>query len=176
MRLVKCHGCGGDFVEYDGPTHRYMEGSAGCWHAYGEVMARQYLDSNYVQYYRFSVDAYAVQHPGQPSRQSIQSVGVHLIRLYLIFERELPMELANEAIKAAVQIKQRFVWLEPPKAFGTVTVADVARTTTNEELQREVSRWAASAWEAWASHHQTILAWAKELPNLSFQRTAFGSR
>lgn len=36
-----CVGCGGLFPEMDGPTHRYMESSPGCWAAYGEVLARE---------------------------------------------------------------------------------------------------------------------------------------
>jgi Family of unknown function (DUF5946) len=164
MNRLRCVGCGGYFSEVDGPTHPYMESTAGCWHAYGEVMARQYLDPAYAAYYRFSVDAYAIQHPGKPSRQSIQSVGVHLIRLHLLVERGLRMELANDAIKAASQIKQRFVWLEPPKSMGLMTVADVVSAKTNEELRSAVTNWAAVAWAAWAVHHQTVAEWAKRLP------------
>ncbi|MDZ7628938.1 MAG: DUF5946 family protein [Parvularculaceae bacterium] len=36
--------------------------------------------------HRLSVDAYAVQHPGGASRQAIQSVGLHLARLYIQLE------------------------------------------------------------------------------------------
>ena len=69
-----------------GPTHRYMESLPGCWAIYGEVLAREYSDLAYAAVHRLTVDAYAVQHPGQPSPQSIQSVGVHLLRLCLILE------------------------------------------------------------------------------------------
>jgi Family of unknown function (DUF5946) len=161
---VRCFGCGGFFSEIDGPTHPYMESIAGCWHAYGEIMARQYLDPDYVEYYRFSVDAYAIQHPGKPSRQSIQSVGVHLIRLYLLLECDLEMNSANDVMKAASQIKQDFVWLQPPKSLGAITVADVARAKTNDELKSAATHWACTAWSAWSTHHHTVAEWAKLLP------------
>jgi Family of unknown function (DUF5946) len=165
MSLVQCPGCGGLFPKFDGPTHPYMEAIAGCWSAYGEVMARQYLDPDYAEYYRLSVDAYAVQHPGKPSRQSIQSVGVHLIRLYLLLEDGLEMTSANDAMKSASQIKQRFIWLEPPPSMGVITVANIANTKTNDELRGAVANWAATAWAAWSTHHQTIRVWARELPS-----------
>ena len=78
-----CPGCGALFEERAGPTHRYMESSPACWAAYGEVLAREYSDQAFYAVHRMSVDTYAVQHPGQPSPQTIQSVAVHLIRLCL---------------------------------------------------------------------------------------------
>jgi hypothetical protein len=44
MRLVPCLGCGGLFPDGDGPTHRHMESSRGCWAAFGELSAREYGD------------------------------------------------------------------------------------------------------------------------------------
>lgn len=58
--MIKCMGCGGVFAEIQGPTHRYLESSPGCWAAYGEVLAREYSDPAYFQVHRLTVDAYAV--------------------------------------------------------------------------------------------------------------------
>jgi hypothetical protein len=55
-----------------------MESSPGCWQIYGEVLAREYSDAAFRSIHRLTVDSYAVQHPGQPTAQSIQSVCVHL--------------------------------------------------------------------------------------------------
>ncbi len=159
MNLAPCIGCGGLFPEMDGPTHRYMESSPGCWAAYGEVLAREYSDPAYAPNHRLSVDAYAVQHPGRPSPQSIQSVAVHLIRLCLLLECGLEMGRANEAILKASESKKQFVWLEPPPSRGTVTVAEVRRATNPEEHIILVRQWAESAWQAWSSHHSQIHAW-----------------
>lgn len=159
MALVKCIGCGGLFRDIEGPTHRYMESSPGCWAAYGEVATREYSDPAYAVVYRLGVDAYAVQHPGRPSPQSIQSVAVHLIRLCLCLKHGLHNDRANQAMLAAVRVKSKFVWLTPPANGGGITVADVHRTTTAEEHTALVRAWAESAWTAWKSHHAQIEAW-----------------
>ncbi|HLW73652.1 MAG TPA: DUF5946 family protein, partial [Gammaproteobacteria bacterium] len=105
--MSRCLGCGAEFPDRDGPTHRYMESSPACWAAYGEVLEREYSDPGYYRVHRLSVDAYAVQHPGRPSPQTIQSVNLHLIRLCCLVEKSLPMEKANDLMLAATGQKQR---------------------------------------------------------------------
>jgi len=136
-----------------------MESSPACWAAFGEVLAREYSDSAYFQVHRLSVDAYAVQHPGKPSPQTIQSVAVHLVRLCLLLERSLPMERANDAMLKASEQEKKFVWLTPPASLGAVTVADVRDAQDVEAHMTAVRRWAQSAWEAWSPHHATIRSW-----------------
>jgi hypothetical protein len=87
------------FPESDGPVHRYMESSPGCWAAFGEVLAREYSDFNYARMHRLTVDSYAVQHPGQPSPQSIQSVALHLISLSLVLQHAVPMHEATAVLQ-----------------------------------------------------------------------------
>lgn len=159
MTLKPCPGCGAMFSESSGPTHRYMESSPSCWAAFGNVLAREYSDPEYFEVHRLSVDAYAVQHPGQPSRQSIHSVGLHLIRLCLFFEHGLTSERANEAMLSAGKIKHTFTWLVPPSSLGKVTVADVVHAQTVAEHKKLVKLWAESAWQAWFSHHDTVRTW-----------------
>lgn len=159
--LLPCPGCGGLFPEVEGPTHRYMESSPGCWAIYGEVLAREYSEPAYAENYRLGVDAYAVQHPGRPSPQSIQSVGLHLIRLCLILEDGLELSRANEAMLKATESKKDFFWLEPPNSRGAITVADVYRAGTAKEHKDVVHKWSKSAWDAWASHHDQIREWLR---------------
>lgn len=159
MALSKCPGCGGLFEDIEGPTHRYLEASPGCWAAYGEVLVREYSDAAYYGVHRLTVDAYAVQHPGHPSPQSIQSVAVHLISLCLVLERGVDVQRATQAMQAAIKDKSRFVWLTPPASLGAVTVADVCATMGLEEHRKKVQAWSASAWAAWSPHHTTIRAW-----------------
>ena len=159
MKTVVCPGCGGRFPDIDGPVHRYMESSPGCWAAFGEVLAREYSDSAYFEVHRLTVDTYAVQHPGTESRQSIHSVGVHLIRLCLFFEHGLSAEHANEAMLQAARFKDAFWWLEPPASFGPLTVADIVTAGSAEEHQGLVRAWARGTWEAWSTHHDTVRAW-----------------
>lgn len=158
--LVPCVGCGGLFPSADGPTHRYMESSPGCAAAAGAVFSRQYENvPTYSDVYRLTVDAYAVQHPGGRSRQAIQSVGVHLIRLCLVFEHGLTAERANDAIIAATRRKHEFFWLEPPPTMGAITVANFGPDMAVEDFKQTIRDWARSAWDAWAAHHPTIRGW-----------------
>lgn len=48
--------------------------------------------------HRLSVDAWAVQHPGDGSRRAIQSVGLHLARLMVQIEDGLSGDAANSAM------------------------------------------------------------------------------
>ena len=154
--MSRCPGCGADFPDREGPTHRYMESSPACWAAFGEVMAREYSDPTYFPVHRLSVDAYAVQHPGRPSPQTIQSVNLHLIRLCSLLELSQPMEKANDIMLAATGQKERYVWLTPPASLGEVTVKEVYGTKSVEEHLAAVRRWSDSAWRAWAPHHETV--------------------
>jgi Family of unknown function (DUF5946) len=162
MARAPCPGCGGLFEERDGPIHRYMLSSPGCWAVYGEVLAREYSDPAYGRVHRLSVDAYAVQHPGIPSPQSIQSVAVHLIRLCLLLDKGVDLQRANDVIKAAAESGQNYVWLTPPASLGEITVADVYQAQDPDEHEQRVRRWASSAWIAWSGHHATVRSW---LPN-----------
>ncbi|MGH8278881.1 MAG: DUF5946 family protein [Gammaproteobacteria bacterium] len=160
--LKPCPGCGARFADVAGPTHRYLESSPACWATYGEVLAREYSDPAYYAVHRLSVDAYAIQHPGKPSPQTIQSAAVHLISLYLVLERDVDLQRATRAMRTAVKTKGRFVWLTPPPALGSITVADVHMAKTVEEHKRLVRAWADSVWSAWAPHHATIRSWATD--------------
>ncbi len=160
MTLRQCMWCKGAFEHVDGPTHEYMESTPGCWSAFGRVLAREYQDQRYFAVHRLTVDAYAVQHPGIPSRQSIQSVGVHLVRLCLLLERGLPPEKAHAAMISAANHKAQHHWLEPPASLGTFTVADVEAAVGVEEHKTMVRNWAAQMWTVWSPYHATVRVWA----------------
>lgn len=159
MTTRKCFACGGEYPDIDGPTHRYMKSSPGCWAVYGEILAREYSDVNYFSVHRLTVDAYAVQHPGGDDRQSIQSVGVHLVRLCLFLEHGLTPESANDAMLDAAKDKHTFYKLEPPANMGKITAADVARAKNIVEHKALVHKWAEEAWQAWSQHHDVIRGW-----------------
>lgn len=159
MNTQKCFSCGGEYPKIDGPVHRYMVSSPGCWATYGEVLAREYGHPSYFEIHRLTVDSYAVQHPGSTDRQSIQSVGVHLIRLCLFLEHGLSAERANEAMLEVAKYKRTFTWLKPPVSMGAVTAADVFKAGSVEEHKSIVRTWAEHSWNAWSMHHNTIRSW-----------------
>ena len=176
--LSPCPACGGTFPASDGPTHRYLESSPGCWAAYGEVLAREYSDPVYARLHRLTVDTYAVQHPGRPIPQTIQSAAGHLVSLCLVLERGKSAEEATQAIGAVTRNKGGYIWLDPPSSMGAVTVRDVQGAQNAEEHLSVVRRWAESTWQAWSSHHQTVRFWADEASGTSWQigRPAKGFR
>ncbi len=159
LSKVKCFACRGSFVDIEGPVHKYMRSSVGCWAAFGEVLAREYSDAAYFEVHRLTVDAYAVQHPGEPSKQTIGSIGVHLMRLCLFHEKGLTGKNANAAMLGASKHKSSFVWLEPPVTLGSITVADLLDTKNIENHKSMSRKWAKSAWDAWSDHHSTIRIW-----------------
>jgi Family of unknown function (DUF5946) len=146
----------------DGPTHVYMEASPGCWAMYGEVLAREYSNPAYMAVHRLTVDSYAVQHPGSPSPQTIQSVGIHLLRLFLILERGYSDAAAAKAMPVLSRHKRSFHWLTPPQSLGSKTALDVWRCETAAQHAEAVREWARSAWLAWSPHHEQIRQWCPQ--------------
>ena len=159
----QCPGCGGLFPNVEGPIHEYMLSSPGCWAAYGHVLAREYASDALADVHRLSVDAYAAQHPGVPSPQSMKSVGVHLIRLCLTIERGFDVRASNRIMVAVSKVKGDFWWLDPPDSLGQMTVAEVVSAKGDDAHRAAVVRWARSVWEAWALHHDTVQEWASRL-------------
>ncbi len=158
--LIACIGCGALVPDTAGLTHSYIGALPGCWAIFGEVLAKEYGEYNYPAIHRMTVDTYAAQHPGVPSRHSIQSVAIHLISLHLMLERGFAAEQATKAIRLALQQRTRFVWLAPPPPLGALTVLDVRQAKTLPQHEAIVTRWAKSVWQAWQPHHATIHQWA----------------
>lgn len=155
-----CPGCGSQLPAVEGPVHAYMTASPACWAAFGRVMAREYSDPGLMAVHRLSVDAWAVQHPGDGSRQAIQSVGLHLARLWVQIELGLEGEAANTAMLGFAARKATLPELPPREAYS-VTVADVADEEEPAVHAAAVRRWAESVWAAWADQHDFIRRWSK---------------
>jgi hypothetical protein len=161
MDVERCPGCGVELPPFAGPVHRYMESSPSCWAAYGEILAREYNDPAFMAAHRLTVDAYAVQHPGRPLPQSIQSVGVHLISLYVVLEEQLSHRAATQLMQRSAD-RMHFVWLEPPPDRGERNVTTAVAARSPDEHVRAVQSWAQSVWQAWSQHHSQVRAWAVE--------------
>jgi len=158
--MIQCFGCGASVPDVEGPVHPYMDSAPGCWAAFGDVMAMEFGDFRCPECHRLTVDTYAVQHPGTPSRKTIQSVGGHLISLHLMLERGIDSVTATRALRRAVTRASMFSWLTPPSSQGPLTILDVRAVKDLDEHQLLVRRWAEATWEAWAEHHETVRAWA----------------
>lgn len=151
-----CFSCGAVVPKTDGPTHDYMLSSPGCWAVYGEVLAREYQDPTYMSRHQLTVDAYAVQHPGEPTASAKRSVHIHLASLCA------QIELGIGAARAAALLQRLGAagiepeWLEPPEDLGDVNVVNVHRARGVEAHLDAVERWARAAWEAWSPHHDAV--------------------
>lgn len=140
------------------PTHPYIGASAECWAKYGELLAREYESPAHFGVHQLTVDAYGVQHPGEPERRSIQSVALHLITLGMVIEHGTDPRL-GPSIHRRIAGTETFRWLEPPETRGRTTVLDVLAAETPEAHERLVRAWATDVWQAWATHHPTVRTW-----------------
>lgn len=154
-----CPGCGSRLPAVEGPVHAYMTSSPACWAAFGEVMAREYQNPDLMPVHRLSVDAWAAQHPGDRSRQAIQSVGMHLARLMVQLDDGLSGEAANTAMLGFAARKAELPELPQPPRYS-LTVADVVEAAEPVAHAAAVRRWAESVWADWSDQHTFIRAWA----------------
>jgi len=156
-----CFSCGGRHTKTSGPTHPYMLSSRSCWASYGQILEKEYSDARYWKNHQLNVDAYAVQHPGDNCARSVQSVALHLISMYFIFEKQLPQ---NQVPRISSQASEfTFKFLEPADSFGYITVGDVLASEDHVEHNMIVQRWAKSSFDAWEKHHETIKDWVASI-------------
>lgn len=160
MTTDVCQGCGATVPRIDGPTHRYLKSAPGCWQVFGEILAAEFEDPTYFPVHTLTVDTYALQHPGTPSPQTVQSAAVHLVAMYFTLERGYD---AARAASARRVFKERLgaelEWLEPPPSRGVLTVLDVVGAPDGPTHRDRVERWAAATWEAWSPHHGVVRGW-----------------
>jgi len=159
-----CLGCGGIVPRVEGPTHRYLEASPGCWETYGRLLAKEYSRRAYWRVHTLTVDAYALQHPGVRSPQTIQSAAVHLIGLCAILERGTSIEGGSKVkARAKARLATTFDWLEPPNSLGDITVVQVSGARDAADHGARVQAWARAVWNAWAPHGDTVRTWVDKL-------------
>lgn len=155
-----CPGCGAVLSHSDGPTHAYMTSSPACWALYGDVLAHEYSDPALLEVHRLTVDTYAVQHPGDGSRQAIQSVGLHLTRLMIQLESRLSPKETNEVMLDLGVRKSSLEQLNPPERFQ-MTIADIGPIAGTADHPGKVRLWAEKTWHDWRRHHAFIREWSR---------------
>jgi len=147
----------------DGPVHRYMTASPGCWRIYTELGAGSMPASARSP---LTVDAYAVTHPGVPGPQSTPSVWIHLVALCFVLERGWPVDQAVRLRRVGADAFDRWPWLDRPESMGEVTVVDIARAVAAGDgaaAAELVDAWIDAAWGAWSVHHPGVRARADKL-------------
>jgi hypothetical protein len=160
---VACVGCRGLVPDEDGPIHRYMTASPGCWRIYTELGAGSMPGTARSA---LTVDAYAVTHPGVPGPQSTPSVWIHLVTLCAMLERGWAVEQAVRLRRVAADAFERWAWLDRPDSMGEITVVDIDRAIEAWDGGRAadlVEGWIDAAWGAWSAHHPVVRARTDEL-------------
>jgi len=160
---IPCVGCRGLVPDEDGPVHRYMTASPGCWRIYTELGASRAGPAARAP---LVVDAYAVTHPGVPGSQSTPSVWIHLLTLCFVLERGWPVDQSVRLRRVGANAFDGWRWLARPEAMGDVTAVDVRRALDVGQpvLAGDlVDRWLVGAWGAWGVHHAEVRARADHL-------------
>ena len=110
--------------------------------------------------HRLSVDTYAVQHPGDDSRQAIQSVGLHLARLMVQLDTPRLPHQTNKVMQGFAKHKASLARLTPPASFS-MTIADIVPFIGTDTHAAMVKKWAQSTWQDWHLAHDYIRNWAE---------------
>lgn len=157
---IPCYGCGALVPNEDGPAHRYIGASPGCWAVYGEVLARASADPAWGDDQLLILNSYCAQHPGTPGPQATQSVCVHLIGLHVALEWGYDSSRVLAALRRAADGSHRFRWLAPPAGRYGATILDV-RDASDPAAHRAAARaMAETTWAAWVAHRAQVAAWA----------------
>jgi hypothetical protein len=162
-RVDPCPGCGAEL--WPGDTEVVVpEGftaSAGCWAAYRRLVAEEYRDPTRWAVRELTSTAYGLQHPGSGSRAAAQAIGVHLVTLHFVLVRGFEPEVAPKVRRAA---EERLVeGIQPLRLPANLRQALNVRHAADDEAgayRDRVRAWAASVWERWAEHHDTVERWA----------------
>ena len=153
--VVACIGCGRFVPDIEGPTHRYLESSPGCWAAYTALPYGGMAGPAVPPHSAMTVDAYAVQHPGRPGPSSTPSVWIDLAAMHLVLERGWPVDRLIEIRRTVADANDGWPWLTPPASMGGVGAIDVAATAAGD-VAAVVRAWVEGAYGAWSGHHGAI--------------------
>lgn len=174
MEQQQCWGCGFTFPSIQEPSHRYGVASAGCWNTFNELLVQEAnFFKGYPSIHRLTVDAYCVQHPPHFEIQkqlgiserfidaSIQSIAIHLIALYAIFEKKVELEKVAPLMDRVLSSGVIFKNLEAPSSFDVVAMVDIQKSDTAQQYSELVWRWGQESWAAWKKHHSQVHDWFK---------------
>jgi Family of unknown function (DUF5946) len=162
-QLEQCPDCGAILPYHDGATHRYVGASPACWALLGNLVNAGEPELSYSPLNQLITDAYMVQHHGVPSPQAIQSVAVHLLVLYGVFDQKAApaqaLWIRQRALRTDIGTKQgRFHWLTPPVVAHQITFAEVVHMPNPIARTNKAQEYMSHVWQHWSAQHRTIVA------------------
>lgn len=161
--METCPGCGVKTEQSAGSVHRCSESTPGCWALYGQLLAREYQSFEYMQVHSLTVDAYALQHPGQVSPQTNLSANIHLASLYSYFMLDFPVSRLPEVKGLLAERTIQYDWLQPPASQTGINVKSVLQSKNAAEHQAAVIKWSEYIFSVWKPHHTTAAGYLEQL-------------
>jgi hypothetical protein len=155
-----CSGCGAVVPDIDGPVHKYVPSSPGCWKTFGELQADEAQRFGYPLAHRVVVDTYMTQHPGDGSdRRDRQSVFVHLVGLCAFLEHSLGHPYATRLLGQVIRRRAgEFPILLRTHGPGSLTVLHMVGAADRDDYESRAREWAAAVWDSWGAQHELIRA------------------
>ncbi len=157
--LEPCPGCRDLLPAVDGARHAYVGASSACWTRFAEWSSLPAQPPT-TWLRRLATDAYMVQHPGVPERRAIQSVGLHLVGLYLVLEGGLPVADLSATLQRVMRRPPAWRGLDPPVPIGSTTIGDVIAARQAGREAPAVEAFVRGVWDAWAPHLEVIARWS----------------
>lgn len=157
---IKCYGCFAEYEEDPSPNHAhpYIGAIPECWHVYTEVLAKTYTHPEFNEVKQLANDTYAAQHIGdQADRRANQSANLHLIGLYLAFEKNYEQ---NKILKFRELAASEKAWWPPVvqrKGPKWMTILDVIDAKDDKDYCAKVKKWGKSVWDEYADVHENII-------------------
>jgi len=153
-----CLGCGALVPDIDGPVHKYVPSSPGCWKTFGEVQVDEAQRFRYTPAHLVVVDAYMAQHPGDGSdRRDRQSVFVHLVGGCAALEHTALPAYTTKLLSRVIRHRQgQFPVLHRSHGPGPLTVLHMVGAADLVDYERRTREWATSVWNSWNEHHELI--------------------
>lgn len=159
MSAAVCPDCGAAF-DASGETtvHAYLGASPECWAAVNLLWAKEYEEPAYFRAHRLTVDAYALQRPGDLSDgRALRSVWVHLFGLHHAFVGGVAHGRIPPLMqKAVVRLKRAAPPIDRPSRLGAVTVLDVLGARDAADHYARADNWARAVHAAWSHAHDVV--------------------
>ena len=185
IKFRECPGCLSRYSPDDCPVDRttvdkYGVMSPECVKAYADVLAYEYRRYRHSPVHQLLIDGVALQHPPHLDVQvilgidrylvaaSVQILPMHLMSLYLAFERRLDPQRVEKEMKFVrenvIKNKIEFLELSAPKKFNCLRMIDLlegvnSRKLLLDEFSGFIYKFADATWYAWSDHHLTIKHW-----------------